>query len=393
MAKGFFAKFRRSSEEEKAEKQKEKEIIERRKVRSQSRYSVTQKKLSQWNGPIDTHEDGMARLSDTRISVDDHSAIKTLLKWDQRPQSVLIIKKHNDPEATVLMHSMAETCQKEYNIRVFVEKSVAKEFNGCDVFDKNKLECCDIDLVITLGGDGTILHAMNQFEESIPPTLPFHMGSLGFLANFGTESYKDVLYQVFEGENILQLRMRLDCEVWKNGHFTEVHRVLNEVVIDRGPGSFLSNLQCFVDGEFFTTVAADGIIVATPTGSTAYSMSAGGSMVHPSVPGILFTPICPHTLSFRPILLPDYVEIKIKVPQESRGSAWAAFDGRHRVEITKEDAIVLRMSKFPVPAIIKDSNMGDWVNAISQGLHWNQRAHQKAFSPPPPSTPMSSSRL
>jgi len=130
----------------------------------------------------------------------------------------------------------------------------------------------------------------------------------------------------------------------------EQFEVLNDLVVDRGPSPFVSLLELFGawqgwchmarltsgDEHHLTTVQADGLTVSTPTGSTAYSLSAGGSLVHPQIPAILITPICPHTLSFRPMLLPDSMELRICVPYNSRSTAWASFDGRGRVELKRK---------------------------------------------------------
>lgn len=119
----------------------------------------------------------------------------------------------------------------------------------------------------------------------------------------------------------------------------EQFEVLNDLVVDRGPSPYVSLLEIFGDEHHLTTVQADGLTVSTPTGSTAYSLSAGGSLVHPQIPAILLTPICPHTLSFRPMLLPDGMELRICVPYNSRSTAWASFDGRGRVELKRESSL------------------------------------------------------
>jgi NAD kinase len=131
----------------------------------------------------------------------------------------------------------------------------------------------------------------------------------------------------------------------------ETFQILNDLVVDRGPSAFMSQLELFVDDNHLTTVQADGLVISTPTGSTAYSLSAGGSIVHPEVPSILVTPICPHTLSFRPMLLPDGVELKIQVPRDSRSTAWASFDGRHRIELKQGDFICVEMSRWPLATL------------------------------------------
>lgn len=170
----------------------------------------------------------------------------------------------------------------------------------------------------------------------------------------------------------------------------ESFEVLNDLVVDRGPSPFVSLLELFGDEHHMTTVQADGLTVSTPTGSTAYSLSAGGSLVHPEIPALLITPICPHTLSFRPMLLPDTMELRICVPYNSRSTAWASFDGRGRVELKQGDHIKVTASKYPFPTVCADKQSTDWFDAISRTLKWNERERQKSFvvveeGPAPPS--------
>jgi len=152
---------------------------------------------------------------------------------------------------------------------------------------------------------------------------------------------------------------------------------MNEVLVDRF-GTWLTLLDCSVDGMRFTRVQADGIICATPTGSIAYSLSAGGSMVHPEVPTILFTPICPHSLSFRPLLFPDTSTLQIRVSEESRGSNCVSFDGRNRVELHPGDSVLISMSRWPLPSICRADGTSDWFEGVRSVLQWNSRtASQK----------------
>jgi NAD+ kinase len=232
------------------------------------------------------------------------------------------------------------------------------------------------DIVICLGGDGTVLYASWLFQHIIPPVLSFGLGSLGFLTKFDFGDYQNTLRRVFsEGFNV-SLRLRFEATVMRSnkredkGELTErdvveelvgeestdeyTHRpdltshVLNEVVIDRGPSGSksknktknpfqetymvlaMTTLELFGDHEHFTTIQADGVCIATPTGSTAYNLAAGGSLCHPDNPVILVSAICAHTLSFRPIILPDTIVLRIGVPYDSRTNPWASFDGKER---------------------------------------------------------------
>ncbi|KAJ3216608.1 hypothetical protein HDU67_009215 [Dinochytrium kinnereticum] len=170
---------------------------------------------------------------------------------------------------------------------------------------------------------------------------------------------------------------------------TETFQIINDLVVDRGPSAFMSQLELYVDDRHLTTVQADGLVVATPTGSTAYSLSAGGSITHPEVPSILVTPICPHTLSFRPMLLPDSIELRVQVPRDSRSTAWASFDGRHRIELRQGDAIVVSLGRWPVPTVCDVDQSSDWFESLRRCLHWNERTRQKPFASTSLSAPSS----
>jgi len=318
------------------------------------------------------------------------------------------------------------------------------------------------DFIVTLGGDGTVLFTSWLFQTIVPPVIPFHLGSLGFLTPFDFDYHQNYLTQAMENGVRINLRVRFTCTVYrrvpspncakakdvqlrnvkrnpKTGKVTvgdwcerkmgpmkkqqkmfgevdgddveqhkreqwleedgedgekmrvpcfttvpaEKYQVLNDVVVDRGQNSFMGELELFgSDGSHdrhLTTVAADGLIVATPTGSTAYSLSGGGPLTHPDIPAMLITPICPHTLSFRPTLVPDTVDLRICVPFNSRSTAWVSFDGRGRVELKQGDHVKVTASRYPLPTICKSSQSDDWFNSLSRCLHWNERQRQKSF--------------
>ena len=155
------------------------------------------------------------------------------------------------------------------------------------------------------------------------------------------------------------------------------YNVLNEVVVDRGSSPYLAALECFCDDVHLTTVQADGIIFATPTGSTAYSMAAGGSVVHPAVPCILVTPICPHVLSFRSMVFPDHVILRCYVPDDARSTASVAFDGKHRQELRRGESVQIRLSAFPVPTLNRYDHTSDWLGSLKQNFNFNTRPRQK----------------
>lgn len=142
----------------------------------------------------------------------------------------------------------------------------------------------------------------------------------------------------------------------------------------------MSNVDIFGDDEHFTSVSADGVCVSTPTGSTAYNLAAGGSLCHPENPVMLVTSICAHTLSFRPVILPDTIVLRIGVPYDARTSSWASFDGRERVELTPGDYVTVSASRYPFACVQPHGRRSeDWINSISAKLGWNTRQRQKSF--------------
>jgi len=175
----------------------------------------------------------------------------------------------------------------------------------------------------------------------------------------------------------LSIRMRLDCRIVNPAGVVRArYNILNEVVIDRGSSPYLAALECFCDDVHLTTVQADGIIFATPTGSTAYSMAAGSAVVHPAVPCILVTPICPHVLSFRSMVFPDHVVLRCFVPEDARSDATVAFDGKHRQELRRGDSVQIQMSPYPVPTINREDHSSDWLSSLKRNFGFNARKRQ-----------------
>lgn len=333
--------------------------------------------------------------------------------------NVMIVTKLNDVSLYYLTRELTGWLLNEYrNMTIFVDEQLEnddkfnaqelkKEFgNNCEnrvqFWTKEFINEHDIffDLVITLGGDGTVLFVSSIFQKHVPPILSFALGSLGFLTNFKFETFRESLPKVINQKVKTDLRLRLECKVYQrqepiiqtenniDGQIVkrkifklklfETYHILNEITIDRGPSPFLSNLELYGDDSLMTVAQADGLIIATPTGSTAYSLSAGGSLVYPSVNAVCITPICPHSLSFRPIILPDSTQLKIKVPVDSRGTAWVAFDGKNRVELKRGDYIIVNASPFSFPTI--ESTGTEFIDSISRQLNWNNREKQKSFT-------------
>jgi len=322
-------------------------------------------------------------VDDGNITFRGAATEQVMLVWNSRPRRVLILTKKGPDLLPTLMeaaHHLVTVEGMAVMVEPAVHAAVADEAGvALETFESPATLHEVVDLVVCLGGDGLILHVSTLFRGPVPPVLSFNLGSLGFLTPFDFKDFRHNMANVFRGQCLLSLRMRLTCSVLRAGVVVKEFDVLNEVVVDRGASPYLSNLDCFCDGKLITTVQADGIIMSTPTGSTAYSMSAGGSMVHPSVPAILFTPICPHSLSFRPIVFPDAALLRIDVAADSRSTAWASFDGKYRQQLRRGDGLMVQMSMFPVPTVNAEDDTSDWFASLDRAFNFNSRAKQKGL--------------
>ncbi|KAK2804274.1 hypothetical protein FQN51_002365 [Onygenales sp. PD_10] len=348
------------------------------------------------------------------------------VKMKLNVRTVFVLTKPQDQWLVLLTRKLTQwllSKDRETQYTVYVEKRLKddKQFDTAGLFvdeptATGRLKFWDLqlvqekphtfDFVVTLGGDGTVLYASWLFQRVVPPVLSFALGSLGFLTNFDFEHFQSTLGTAFHEGVTLSLRLRFECTIMRSrprdkssaprdlveeliGEESEddtthtpdkMFQILNDVVIDRGPNPTMSSIEIFGDDEHFTSVQADGVCVATPTGSTAYSLAAGGSLSHPENPVILLTAICAHTLNFRPIILPDTIVLRVGVPYNARTSSWAAFDGRERMELHPGDYVTISASRFPFANVSPSSARShDWIQSISRTLNWNSRQKQKGF--------------
>lgn len=199
------------------------------------------------------------------------------------------------------------------------------------------------DMVLVLGGDGTMLNAARLVEERNVPILGVNMGGLGFLTEVSVEHLYPTLEKVFAQDYVLEERLMLRARIHRHGEHMAHATVLNDVVVSKGTLARMIEIQISIDGQFVTNLRGDGLIVSTPTGSTAYSLSAGGPIMTPSVQALILTPICPHTLTHRPLLVPSGVAVEVSLTSKDEG-AMATFDGQVGVAITQGDTVTVRAS-------------------------------------------------
>ncbi|KZT33451.1 ATP-NAD kinase [Sistotremastrum suecicum HHB10207 ss-3] len=282
-------------------------------------------------------------------SSSDYSSGRPILP----PKSILFVKKRNDKIVAEALTYVLSHLQKVYPTTKLYHSTMTDPPDGLEHWSPQSVT--PIDLVVTLGGDGTILRASSLFRRGrIPPVLSFSMGSLGFLLPFHIDSFPKVLARIFAGEATTMERMRLGCTFLDaEEQRTDGWQVMNEVTLHRGRSAHLNRIDAYVDGTHLTEAVSDGLIVATPTGSTAYSLSSGGPIVHPSVRTILLTPICPRSLSFRPLLLPGTSEIQLRVHKDSRAPAEVSMDGQEARTLHPGESVKIRVSRWPVPCVAR----------------------------------------
>ena len=196
-------------------------------------------------------------------------------------------------------------------------------------------------LLLVLGGDGTLLAAARVAARLGIPILPINMGSLGFLTSFTIEEMYPALEQVLAGRFSCSERVMLDVELHRDAEVIERQTVANEAVINKGALARMIDLQLTIDADFVCRYRADGLIVATPTGSTAYSLSAGGPIVHPGVESWIITPICPHTLSDRPVVVRDSSLIEVHLSGDTE-SVFLTLDGQTGIPMQAADVVRMR---------------------------------------------------
>mmetsp|Transcript_60775 Transcript_60775/g.142184 ORF Transcript_60775/g.142184 Transcript_60775/m.142184 type:complete len:555 (+) Transcript_60775:60-1724(+) len=373
----------------------------------------------------------------------------TWMRWDGKPKSVLLIAKQGDHEVTRKLREISSWIDSQGCYVIFEpelwdevqgrsprqkpdpsprkvcwcagpcdcqrlavkpqreEKSVHSKWqwggpeglppgfaDRCRTYTPNqdKLEE-HVDLVISLGGDGTLCWTSGLFSGAMPPVIAFAAGSLGFLTPFPLADWMSVLMPVLGSKcqvaPPLQLACRMRFQMRLARHDEDEPECspaipvqsMNEVLVHRGASPHLVKLDVYVNDKSVTMVQGDGLIIATPTGSTAYSLAAGGSMMHPAVPGIILTPVCPHSLSFRPVVLPDSAVVKVRVPISARSNrVMVAVDGKDRIELKRGDSIEVAVSPYPLPTICRQSVTRDWFESVNHALQWNLRLEQKALN-------------
>jgi NAD+ kinase len=225
------------------------------------------------------------------------------------------------------------------------------------------------DLIIVLGGDGTLLSAARAIGRREIPLFPVNLGGLGFLTAITVDELYPELERAFSGEHRIAKRRLLNTEVVRGGKIVATYDALNDAVVTKSAIARMIDLDTYVDGQFVCAYKADGLIISTPTGSTAYSLSAGGPIIFPSVPAICITPICPHMLTNRPVIVPE--TSLIRVLSHGPDSVFLTIDGQVGTPIQEGDTMVLHSSDFSLNLIRPPRMM--FFDVLRQKLKWGER--------------------
>lgn len=226
------------------------------------------------------------------------------------------------------------------------------------------------ELAVVLGGDGTLIHAARVLRGRPVPLVGINLGSLGFMTEIPANETIATLREVFDGRSKVESRMKLNCRLFRDGAVILEDEVLNDVVINKSALAKISTHETWLDGAYVATYLADGVIFSTPTGSTAYSLSAGGPIVHPAVDCVVVTPICPHALTQRPVVVPGDQVLSVRLTSDLQ-DVYLTVDGQVGHPLRKGDRIEVQKAAHRL-LLVRNPRL-DYFAILRQKLHWGER--------------------
>jgi len=254
---------------------------------------------------------------------------------------------------------------KEDGVRIFLPESAPSLPGYQDYVKPDDVIRNESDLLISMGGDGTLLRAARFAGTSEIPILGINLGRLGFLTETPVNNWREALERIQRGQYQIVERMQLSCEVRRDNQVIAGGEALNDVVIHRGAVSRLLDLEILINSNYVGTYSADGLIISTPTGSTAYSLSAGGPIINPEVSCLLLTAICPHTLSARPLIISDREKITVKEPFIDGISL--TLDGHLNFALLKNDEVIVKKASYGIKFIHFEKT---FYKTVQEKLKW-----------------------
>src|ERR687890_2187701 len=284
-----------------------------------------------------------------------------------------VLVKPNQPEALQTICRLVEWCAGR-GIGVAggprLQRERIEATTGCTVEALGHDELVRVaDLIVVLGGDGTMIGAARLVGDAETPVHGVNFGTLGYLADFTVEEMLPALELVLAGDYTLDRRLMLSATVERGGKRQMHDRVLNDVVISKSALARIVEIETYIDRKFVNVFRADGLIISTPTGSTAYNLSAGGPVIYPSMGAVAITPICPHTLSNRPLVVPDDAEFELilKTPREEVA---LTLDGQVGMPLEYDDRVTVRKSRTGFRLIQADTR--NYFDVLRNKLKWGR---------------------
>jgi NAD+ kinase len=282
-------------------------------------------------------------------------------------RSVGVAIKPGEPRALAAVRDLAKWLD-ERGIRVSFDEAAAAAVG--ETGTSRSTLAREVDLLVVLGGDGTLLAVARAVEDRAVPILGINLGTLGFLAEVSVDEMQSALARALAGEMAIERRMRLAVTLARDAGEPRRWIALNDAVITKGASARIVDLEARADGQLVTTYHADGLIVSTPTGSTAYSLSAGGPILMPGVPSVVLTPICPHALTQRPLVLPDSAVVEVVVHPRG-GEVQLAIDGQEGAPLHEGDRVTVRRSEHPTLLVVPPQRSR--FEVLRTKLRWGER--------------------
>jgi NAD+ kinase len=286
-------------------------------------------------------------------------------------KTIGLIGKYGDPKIAPIVLGLIDFLQ-DRGLKVLLEQATADALAPHHAHVRPITEIGKhIDLAVVVGGDGTMLIAARNIADSKVPMIGVNLGRLGFLTDIAPDNMLVELGKVLDGDFKIEERLLLTAEVVRDGRTVHTSNAFNDVAVNKGALARLIEFESYVNDEFVNSVRADGVIVATPTGSTAYALSAGGPILQPTLPAMVLVPICPHTISDRPLAVSSDCRIEIVMTHTSNQDAHVTFDGQSNYTLRDHDRIRVRRAATQV--ILIHPSQRNHFAVLCAKLHWGKQ--------------------
>lgn len=290
------------------------------------------------------------------------------IRPNSHPKTVALISKPGRAELSTFLPPLYHWLTARGH-KVIMDRETAEYFSASDVVARSEMESRRPDLALVLGGDGTLLSASRAVSSAGTLILGINLGTLGFLTELAFDDLYPALDTIERGQYMIDSRSMLRCSLLRGGETIATHVALNDVVISKSAISRLNHFELFVDLEFVSSYKADAVIIATPTGSTAYSLGAGGPILKPDVDAFVITPVSPHGLTHRPVVVRDSVEIEIQV-KTGQEEAYLSLDGQIGMPVRDGDTVRCLKAEHPAKLLRFRKT---FFEVLSTKLKWGER--------------------